>query len=67
MWHYQIIKFPTHYELVEKVTFNNKSDGYTDALLVGESVEDIEQQLAMMSNDIKHYPVLTAKQAHLDE
>lgn len=67
MWHYQIIKFKTHYELVEEVSFNAKEDGYTEAILMGDSVADITEQLTMILEDIKHYPVLTAKQAHLDK
>ena len=66
MWHYQIIKFKTHYELVEKFIFNDKDDGYTEALMVGDSVEDIQDQLKMMLRDIKHYPVLTAKREKIE-
>jgi len=55
MWHYQVIQYKDYVTLVELITFEGKT-GSTEALLVGDDVEDLLHQLKMMAKDIKDYP-----------
>jgi hypothetical protein len=53
-WHYQVIQHTNHVELVEAL----EEYGHTEALLVGDDVDDLLHQLEMMIEDIKHYKVI---------
>ena len=81
MWHYQIIKYKDHVELVEAldmtgvelrrsgemVETKKVSTGYTGNLLTDgyEDVGDLVHTLKLMLKDIKHYKPITAKKAGL--
>jgi hypothetical protein len=62
MWHYQIVKYPDHVQLIEMIDLDDLGKGYVVLDdLVGESKRDILHTLTMMIEDIAMYPVMDWK------
>jgi hypothetical protein len=62
MWHYQIVKYPDHVQLIEMIDLDDLGKGYVVLDdLVGESKRDILHILTMMIEDIAMYPVIDWK------
>ena len=59
MWHYQLVKYPDHIQLVEMIEMGDLGKGYAVlADIVGEDRSDVIHMLTMMLQDIAEYPVL---------
>jgi hypothetical protein len=62
MWHYQIVKYPDHVQLIEMIDLDDLGKGYVVLDdLVGESKREILRTLTMMIEDIAMYPVIDWK------
>lgn len=60
MWHYQIVKFPEHYQLVEIIDMGELGKRYVVLEdIVGQNKKDLVHTLTMMLEDIAEYGVMS--------
>ena len=59
MFHYQIVKFPNRYQLIEVLDMGELGEGYVVIDdIVGHDKKDLVHTLTMMLEDITEFPVL---------
>ena len=62
-WHYQVIQHKDYVSLVEVITLEDDGRvGYTDDLMVEDSIEDLKATLHLMLDDIESYPPTTTEE-----
>ena len=69
-WHYQVIKYPKFYGLVEmfdmgKASPLKKRYGFTDVVWVADTKEELIKDLEMMLKDARKYRTISSKRAGL--
>lgn len=66
MWHYQVVKCDGYYAIVEYFPDVVKGKpGCTDPIIVGDDVDDLVGQLAMMLRDVSTFGVVDEPQSSL--